>query len=310
MIWAVRDPIIGFETEGKGVSKRRVEVEIDPGVRDKRLYVIEPEFAGALTVMGRQGNILSRVIRDGWDRGNLATLTKNSPARATGAHISITGHITADELRATLDRVSIANGFGNRFLWALVKRARVLPFGGVLDEETAVDLGRRTRTAIEAARRVECVTMTADARAAWRKVYPALSEGRPGLLGEITARAEAQTIRLALAYALLDGRPEVDATHLQAALAVRGYAYASAAYIWGDAIGDPVADEILSILRAAEAAGKTRTEIRDIFGRHRSADEIGGALTRLATAGKATCTMRSETGGRPAEVWIATAEAG
>jgi hypothetical protein len=125
VIWAVPDPITGFEKQGKGSESRRVEVAIDPGVSDKRLMVVESEFAGALTVMCREGNILSRIIRDGWDRGNLATLTKNSPARAAGAHVSIVGHITADELRASLDRISIANGYANRFLWVLVKQARV-----------------------------------------------------------------------------------------------------------------------------------------------------------------------------------------
>src|ERR1700720_1492485 len=111
--------------------------------------LIEPEFAGALIVMRREGNIVSRVIRDAWDRGDLATLTKHSPARATGAHISIVGHITAEELRQSLDRISISNGFGNRFLWLMVRRARVLPFGGALDEQTIYDLGTRIRGAIE-----------------------------------------------------------------------------------------------------------------------------------------------------------------
>lgn len=213
VIWAVRDPITGFEKRGQG-SAERVPVEIDPGVADKRLFVIEPEFAGALTVMRREGNILSRVIRDGWDRGDLASMTKNSPARATGAHVSIVGHITADELRASLDRTSIANGYANRFLWPVVRRARFLPHGGALDEKTICDLGRQTRDAMVAARQIDRVTLASDSRDAWNRVYPILSAGRPGLVGSITARAEAQTIRLALIYALLDGRAEIGLNHL------------------------------------------------------------------------------------------------
>ena len=72
--------------------------------------VFEPELEGALTVMKRHGNTLSRVIRDIWDRGDLASMTKNSPARATGAHISIVAHITKGELCSSLDRVSMGNG--------------------------------------------------------------------------------------------------------------------------------------------------------------------------------------------------------
>jgi hypothetical protein len=305
VIWAVRDPIMGTERTGKGASAQRVAVETDPGVADKRLMLVESEFAGALTVARRDGNILSRVLRDAWDGRDLATLTKNSPARATGAHISLIGHITTEELRAGLDRISIANGYANRILWLCVRRAQVLPFGGALDEETILELARRTAAAIEAARRRDRVPMTADAREAWRRVYPELSEGRPGLLGALTARAEAQTVRLALVYALLDGCDEIARNHLQAALAVWEYAEASALFIWGDVLGDPVADEILRALRQAGEAGRTRTELRDLFGRNRGAEDIGRALAALETAGKARRIMRGDTGGRPAEIWLA-----
>jgi len=305
LIWAVHDPIMGYEKVGKGADAERVFVETDPGIADKRLLVVEPEFAGTLTVMQRQGNILSRVIRDSWDRGDLATLTKNSPARATGAHVSIIGHITEDELRATLDSISIANGYANRFLWFMVQRSQILPFGGALNEEAIVDLGRRTRAATTAACKIDRVMMTADARDAWRRVYPTLSEGKPGILGAITARAEAQAIRLSLIFALLDCRAEIGLDHLCAALAIWEYVEASAEYIWGDALGNPVADEILQALQRAGDAGMSRTELRDLFGRHRSAERIGGALMMLTTSGKARFETRSDTGGRPVEMWFA-----
>jgi hypothetical protein len=68
VIWAVRDPIRTMVRSGKGRDRKMVEEITDPGVTDKRLMVLEPEFAGALAVMERSGNILSRVIRDAWDR--------------------------------------------------------------------------------------------------------------------------------------------------------------------------------------------------------------------------------------------------
>jgi hypothetical protein len=60
--------------------------------------VIEPEFAGVLKTIRREGNTLSPVIRQVWDDGPLQTLTKNSPMRVTESHISIIGHITMVEL--------------------------------------------------------------------------------------------------------------------------------------------------------------------------------------------------------------------
>jgi DNA-binding transcriptional ArsR family regulator len=309
----VRDPVSQWQSKGKGKGKgadaEGTEVVVDPGVTDKRLYILEPEFAGALTVMKREGNILSRIIRDGWDRGNLATLTKNSPARATGAHITILGHITADELRRELDRTSMCNGYANRFLFACVRRARILPFGGTLDEKTICELGRRLRATIDVAQSLERVTMTRDARDGWRNVYPALSEGEPGLLGAIVGRAEAQVIRLALIYALLNSCAEIDLPHLKAGLAVSEFCENSARYIFGDALGDPIADEILRALRQTGDAGMTRTQIRDLFGRNRSSERTELALSTLVRHSKAQMVSR-DTGGRPAEVWISTSAGG
>jgi hypothetical protein len=104
VIWEVRDPIVKLVKDGKSTGAAMIEETLDPGIEDKRLLVIESEFAGALRVMQREGNILSRVLRDAWDKGSLATMTKNSPARATGACVSVIGHITATELRQCLDK--------------------------------------------------------------------------------------------------------------------------------------------------------------------------------------------------------------
>ena len=54
--------------------------------------------------------------------------------------------------------------------------------------------------------------------------------------------------------------------HLRAALACWAYAERSARFIFGDTLGDPVADEILRALRQ-QPAGMTRNEIRDLFDR-------------------------------------------
>ena len=113
-------------------AMRKGEMKIiDPGVTDKRLLIDEREFQSALTVMQRQGNTLSTVIRDAWDcRPVLETLTKKEPTKATRPFISIVGHITIDELQESLDRTAMANGYANRFLFAYVHRSKELPLGG------------------------------------------------------------------------------------------------------------------------------------------------------------------------------------
>jgi hypothetical protein len=286
-------------------AKERVTEVVDPGVDDKRLMVTEAEFSNALAVMERPGNTLSPTIRCAWDGGVLSTLTKNSPLKATGAHISIVGHITEDELRARLTRTEAASGFANRFLFACTRRSQLLPHGGNLDENDVSKLAMLVKEKVEAARLIGRVEMSKAAREEWTNIYPDLSAERPGMLGAVTARSEAQTIRLALIYALLDGVGEINVSHLNAALALWEYCEASAGYIFGDMLGDPVADEITRALQQAGSDGMTRTAIRDLFGRNQSSDRIGAALVLLVTNGRARMETRA-TGGRPAEIWIAT----
>jgi hypothetical protein len=308
LIWAVRDPIEKEEPikqKGKVVGYQTVVV--DPGVEDKRLLIYESEFAQCLRVLDREGNTLSAAVRNAWDTGTLSTLTKNSPAHATGAHISIIGHITQDEALRYLDRTEAANGFGNRFLWLCVRRSKVLPEGGNLSEQDLRDFALKVRMAVEFSRTVQEVRRDGEARELWAAVYHELSEGRAGLLGAITARAEAQVMRLALLYALLDMSTVIRREHLLAGLALWAYAEDSAAYVFGSSMGDPVADEILRALRATKE-GLTRTQIRDLFGRNRGKDEIGRALGVLLAHRLAQPTEREREGPGPrAEVWFAGA---
>ena len=85
--------------------------------------------------MARDTNILSAIIRQAWDSGNLKILTKNTPYTATGTHISIIGHITRGELVKRLNENETANGFANRFLFLCVNRSKVLPYGGNFKQE-------------------------------------------------------------------------------------------------------------------------------------------------------------------------------
>jgi hypothetical protein len=278
----------------------------DPGVVDKRLLVIEPEFASVLTVMERSANTISSLIRKAWDGGILETMTIK-PIRTSGAHISIIGHITEDELRARLTRTDMANGFANRFLFTLVKRSKLLPFGGNLSEDDIQQLGNELKQIIEAANDLNSsqqLTMTEAARGEWETVYSSLSAERPGLLGAIVARAEPYVLRLALIYALLDRGTQIDLVHLKAGLAVWDYCEKSALYIFGDATGDDVADTIRQSLRVAGASGLTRTEINNLLHGDRSSGRIRVALTTLLNYGFARVVSQM-TGGRPVERWFA-----
>lgn len=304
LIWAVRDPISKHEPiKEKGRIIDYQDVIIDPGVDDKRLFVIEEEFASVLKVMGREGNTLSPLIRQAWDGGDLQSMTKNSPARATDPHITIYGHVTEAELRRYLTETEAANGFANRFLWVGVHRSKLLPDGGSPDMAVLQELGEDLSHVLESAKRIGCIERDDEAASLWREVYGSLSEGEPGLAGAITSRAEAQTMRLAAIYAVLDTSHVITAGHLNAALDLWEYCADSVRQIFGDAVGDPVAD---TILRALRSAGEmTRTEISALFSRNYPASRIEQALDLLESSGLASVEFEP-TGGRPVEIWSST----
>ncbi len=280
-------------------------VVFDEGVTDKRLCVIEPEFSSVLRLAARDGNILAPVVRQCWDDGNLRTMVKHRPARATGAHVTVIGHAVAEEVRRYLVNTEIAGGTANRFLFGMVRRSKTLPHGGAPFEATITALAGRLGEALAHARTTGRLGWDSTADIEWARVYPALSAGRPGLWGAVCARAEAQVLRLAAVYAVLDCSDEIRPPHLTAALAVWQYCEASARWIFGDKVGDETADTIADALRG-RADGLDRTAISKLFGNHAKPERIDAALAKLAALGQAE-KETIVTGGRPAERWRWTA---
>ncbi len=126
------------------------------------------------------------------------------------------------------------------------------------------------------------------------------------MFGAVTARAEAQTLRLAMIYALADTSQEIRRTHVESALAVWEYAEESARRIFGDRIGDPDADKLLKALEEAEDGSMTRNEVRELFGRNKGAEEIDRIRAVLLREGRIKVTRAREgEGKKPTERWYA-----
>jgi hypothetical protein len=287
--------VMGGLASGEGLI---AAVHDDDPLADKRLLAVESEFARVLAVAAREGNTLSAVLRQAWDTGDLRTMTRKDPLCASGAHISIVGHITAAELLRRLGDTEIANGFANRFLFALVRRSRKLPEGGQLDPAALDDLTGKVKATLGKAQQVGVLRRTEEARELWAKTYDGFGDGESGLAGALTARPEAQTLRLSVVYALLDGSQVIRPEHIRAALAVWEYCEASAYYVFGNALGDPVADQLLAAVAAAGETGLDGEEQRAVFSRHVSANRLAQARSLLERRGFVT-TESEQTGGRP-----------
>jgi hypothetical protein len=250
---------------------------------DKRALVTEPEFARVLTVAKRDGSTLSMVIREAWDHGNLRVMTRANPLSATGSHVGIIAHITADELRTKLTDTDVANGFANRFLYICAKRSKLLPEGRGVPPEDIQRLGRLLRTTVKEARTIDLLTRRSrQARDRWNAFYLESAESvSSGMLGALTARAEAQCLRLSVAYALLDRSDRITSRHVDAAIAVWRYSEDSCTYLFGTNTGDSVVDRLLAELRRVYPKPLTGQDQRDLFSHHVSTERLAAARLEL-----------------------------
>ncbi len=277
---------------------------------DRRVFVIEPEWARLLAVGKRDGSTMSPLLRQAWDGERLAIRSRSSgTVTADGAHVAALGHVTADELRAKLTDTEKANGFANRHLFALVRRSKSLPHGGNLEASTENRLGIRLRDALQSARKIGSLKRTSRADEHWTDLYHRMDEDEPGgLLGSIIARDSAQALRLSVIYALLDGSRDIDICHLDAAFAVWSYCRESARIIFGDSLGNPIADRLLRAIRGEGVDGLTGTEQSQALGGHASKGELAAARDELERRGLAMTRME-RTDGRSVTVTVATEHA-
>jgi Bifunctional DNA primase/polymerase, N-terminal/Protein of unknown function (DUF3987) len=299
---------IVFLTRDNSGREDEVGNSIDDGVQDKRLMFIEKEFSSVLKLMTLSGSVLSNMVRQAWDDGNIGIANKNSPMFATGAHLAIHGQITPVDLENGLTHADMSNGFGNRFLWCVVKFIRELPRGGNMR-----DLSPEAKTikqAVDHAQGREIqMSMSPEADELWAKVYGVLRRRPESLYGDMTGRAAPYVIRIAMIYALMDLSYCINLQHLKAALDVWRYCEASAKYIFGSRTGNNIADYVLDALRGS-SEGLTRTDMYvDLFGKNKSSAAIGMALQTLAKLGLAYCEMRvsdNPKAKRQEERWFAT----
>jgi hypothetical protein len=298
LIEAVRD-------EKWGKDKSGADVMVDEGIKDKRLLLYEPEFAGRLMpAIRRSGSTISALLRMAWDDGNLQTMTRN-PLKATGAHICVIGNATIDELLLEMSPSDIAGGLMNRFLFVAVRAGHLLPFGGTIDDQGVGELGRTIRRQLDRARVRSRIDFGETAKARWADDYERLRADSPdGPLGHLTARGPIQVQRLALVYALADDARCIEADHLVAAQAMWEFCRASAALVVssntsGSLTGNPDADQMLELLVGSGKAWAARDLALELGWSGAKVAAVRGRLERLSLV---RLGVLKGTGGRPKTV--------
>lgn len=300
-------------SSGEGLVARlqdRWEVDEDGNktlvVVDKRLPVVEEEFASVLSHMRRDGNTLAHILRCAFDNsGDLETLTVER-RKAPGTHVCIVAHCSPEELRQRLGYIDQINGFANRFLLWYVRSDKVLSKQQAIPDSILLPVAKRVGrvyrffTSREVGERP--VELGKDAQSLWDEVYPGLRDDAPGMVGAMTARRAAIALRLGLVYWGMDNprkQRAIGRKHLEAALAVVDYCEQSTQMLFGDRTGLGITDRIIELLR--EKPMKT-TELNTHFSNSQKA-EVGGHLATLEAQNRIQRKKESKGRGRPATVW-------
>lgn len=247
------------------------EIVIHPN-EQKELVIDEEELASLFISGKREGNVITTDLRRTWDSPEkYQTQSRGAPRETTKPHIGLVGNITPDELKRVIGH-NAHNGFASRVLWIACERKRSCSRPQAVKWESEGEpmlkaykemIHKRYGKTIE-------YTYTPEGEKYWDNVIhrqlerQAMAHG--GMMGEILARGMPTVLRLAMIYAAMDDKDQVDVCHLKSAKALWDYSARSALWIFSDASGNYHADKIIQALRQAHPGYMNRTQInKDAF---------------------------------------------
>jgi Protein of unknown function (DUF3987) len=309
IIEEVADELLGF-------NKETGEEEVLIEEQDKRFVMVEEELSRIFRLQGRGGSIITQILRQCYDSPELlAAPSRKSKLKSTRPHISVIGHITPEELKSSMSKVEVYNGFANRIIWIASERTQDIPepkrvdwcedYPGIVRELRSLIAGFFEKAVWE-------FQFSDEGRDSWISAYYEFNEagrGKVGLMGALLARAKPNVLRMALIYAALDRSALIEPEHIAAARALWDYSVESSKWAFANNSGNRIADVILAELRRTGKSGIRKTDIaNNVLRKNTGGGEINAALDALRQNGQADFRTEKEGGkqGRPPEIWFAT----
>ncbi|MDD5272599.1 MAG: DUF3987 domain-containing protein [Methylovulum sp.] len=308
-----REGLAGLIHDGHGENK---------AIDDKRLWVIESEFANVLHQGRRDGNTLSTALRDAWDGSDIKPATKKFTAVSSAPHIGIHANITPSELKGLSSSRDIHNGFFNRFLMVFSENVAHVAFPSPTPESAVDDLAAQAADIIRYAKggypassnglqmhMSEAVMKYYDA------IFPSLKKPFDSdIISTLLERRAPYVLRLAMLFALTNKTHVIEPKHLQAGLAWVNYAINTVRYVFADQAVSPQArenrahaDKILAFLGKHPEGAGLRELINDCFKKNLSTERIQKALGCLLAENPPPIEqIDTETGarGRPGKFYL------
>lgn len=270
-----------------------------PAIEDKRLLVVESEFANILHQSKRDGNTLSAALRDAWDGTSIRPAVKTCRVWASDPHIGIIGDVTPSELRELMHTRELTNGFANRFIFFWAEGDKVLPFPQYTPKDVVETLADSVAQVLRFAgadrpvdKDVKRMELSPEAAPLYARLYRGELRDRSAgehITGLLDRRAPV-LLRLAMLFALTDKTSVIAVDHINAAMAWVRYWVDSVKFIFQSAIDEAgaaattdTAQRIVTYL--TERGQATRTELsKGCFCGHVSKERLDKALDELITA--------------------------
>jgi hypothetical protein len=272
--------------------------EVEP-LHDKRLWVIESEFANVLHQTKRDGNTLSSALRDCWDGVTIKPATKSNRIAATDPHVSLSAAVTTAELLSLIEARELSNGFANRFLTIFAERTRLVPFPKATPQDEVNRLAERIREILKFAgadRWADKDHKRMSLSPAAAKRYAELYLGElnrqdfGSLVTGLLERRAPVMLRIAMIFALTDMTATIEPKHIEAALGwVRLWAdsirfiFSSGAQEQAQGEVAAAAGKIIEFLRERGRQSRTKINIECFRGKL-SKDRLDDALDELLHA--------------------------
>lgn len=303
------DPIVPFvgQMHDGGLSSREglacmihdgykaSKAEEVPPIHDKRLWIVESEFANVLHQAKRDGNTLSAALRDAWDGMSLRPATKNNRIWASDPHIALLGAVTPGELVGLMDAKELTNGFANRFVIFWSERDRILPFPKPTSDAVLADLVERTWQVIDFAKGKypdKQNTTLLELSPGASELYAKLYRGELNRMGDgprmdaLLERKAPVLLRLAMLFALTDLVLIIEPRHIEAALSWIRYWRDSVMFLFSSDTPEDSderkadGEKVLAFLHLHGEVTKTQL-IKACFGGHITKQKLDGALQDL-----------------------------
>jgi hypothetical protein len=311
----VNDHIKSGFSSGEGIIARISDKLYNPDTKeyednlDQRLLIREDEFSSILKVAGREGNILSQIIMQGFDSSPLEINVKDKKRslRSSHPHIGLIADITPQELKNLTKNLYFYNGFLNRFLFTCVRRYKVDPCIPPVPDSIYNNTVLKLKDVINWLAELKIVRFEiADSiKDLWSNIYHTIPEEiKDPILAGLTSRAEPYILKLCVIYALLDKTEKIRYEHLKAALAIWERNVNSIKYLFNlDSQSKEYNYIKAKIINALALGPLTQTEIsRSIFKGNVSSKKIKYVLEKLSESGKIKC-IKQSTKGRSKLLW-------